>query len=165
METVYLALGSNVGDSVKNIELAIDYLAPKLKVTQTAKLYASKPVGYTDQPNFINTAVKATTELSPSKLMKYVKEVEIKTGRVKRFRWGPREIDIDIIFYGNKTVNLEGIIIPHPRFAERDFVLKPLLDLDSSLLDPNTKRPLSVLLEDIKTENRSIIGFIENNEN
>ncbi|MFI5270727.1 MAG: 2-amino-4-hydroxy-6-hydroxymethyldihydropteridine diphosphokinase [Candidatus Saccharimonadales bacterium] len=164
METVYIALGSNVGDSVKNIGLAIEYLAPHLKDIQTAKLYKSKPVGYVDQPNFINTAIKAMTELSPSKLLEYTKEVEVKTGRVKRFHWGPREIDIDIIFYGNRTINLEDLIIPHPRFAERDFVLKPLLDLDNSLVDPTTNEPLSLLLENIKEENRSIIGFIENNE-
>src|SRR4051812_44554807 len=120
METVYLALGSNVGDSQEHIKKAVQLLGESLQHIKRAPIYRSKAVGYTDQPNFLNTAIEGQTQLSPQKLLKFIKDVEKRVGRVARFRWGPREIDIDIIFYGDQIVEQDGLTIPHARFAERD---------------------------------------------
>jgi len=136
MTTVYLALGSNVGDSKKHLERAKDYLSEKIHGITSAPTYRTKAVGYTDQKDFLNTVVQGETELSPRELLNFTQETEQKVGRVKRFRWGPREIDIDIIFYGDLMFNEKGLTIPHARFRERDFVLRPLCDLSSSFLDP-----------------------------
>jgi 2-amino-4-hydroxy-6-hydroxymethyldihydropteridine diphosphokinase len=157
MTTVYLALGSNVGDSAHYIIKAIDLLSPVLHDMQRAPVYASKAVGFTDQADFLNTAISGRTELSPQELIQVIDDVEQQVGRVKRFRWGPREIDIDIILYGNQILETESLTIPHPSFQERDFVLRPLLDLDSKIIDPVSHKTLKQLLGSLDTSQLSII--------
>jgi len=157
MTTVYLALGSNVGDSETYIEQAIGLLAEHVNKIQRAPLYRSKAVGYTDQPDFLNTAVSGRTDLSPEELLRFIQDIERKMGRVERFRWGPREIDIDIILYDDVTRQTGRLTLPHPAFRERDFVLRPLRDLDSTLVDPVSRRTISQLLEEIAPENKSIV--------
>ena len=98
--TIFLALGSNVGDKISNIKKTINLLGSKVSEIESAPLYESKAIGYLDQANFINTVIKGETSLTPHELLKFIKEVEHEVGRVERFRWGPREIDIDIIFFG-----------------------------------------------------------------
>src|SRR5690242_4656468 len=104
MTEAYLALGSNVGDSKAHVAQAVELLGKELHKLKEAPLYRSKAVGYTDQADFINTAVSGQTDLKVEELFKFVKEVEEKIGRQKTFRWGPREIDIDIIFYGDSIL-------------------------------------------------------------
>ena len=157
MVTVYLALGSNVGSPEKNIEQAIDLLHTKLVDLSEAPKYITKAVDYTKQPNFINTALRAKTNLTPEELLKFIDEIENKIGRIKRFRWGPREIDVDIIFYGNKIYKTAALSIPHPRFHERDFVLKPLVDLDRSHVDPLSLKTVEELLDKLDSDQLSII--------
>jgi 2-amino-4-hydroxy-6-hydroxymethyldihydropteridine diphosphokinase len=154
---VYLALGSNVGNSAQYITKSIDLLGSNLKSIQCAPLYTSKAVGYTDQADFLNTAISGQTELSPEALLKFINEVERQIGRVKRFRWGPREIDIDIIFYGDRTFQSENLTIPHPSFRERDFVLQPLTDLNSAVIDPVSQKTAKQLLEMLEPSQLSII--------
>ncbi len=161
METVYLALGSNVGDSRAFIAQAIESLSESLSNIQSAPLYRSKAVGYTDQPDFLNTVVRGQTDLTPLELLKFVKTVEQKTGRVRRFRWGPREIDIDIIFYGDKVIEEEGLTIPHARFRERDFVLRPLCDLNPDAIDPVGKLSARELLNKLPAEQHSIMATVD----
>lgn len=146
MTTVYLALGSNVGDSEAFIAKAVELLGAKLSDIELAPLYRSKAVGYTDQPDFVNTALSGKTDLEPEALLAFVKNIEKQIGRVERFRWGPREIDIDIIFYGNQVIDASALTIPHPRFRERDFVLKPLCDLDPAATDPASGQTMAELL-------------------
>ena len=146
MTEVYLALGSNVGDSVAYINKAVELLGQKVDGLTRAALYRSKPAGYTDQPDFLNTAVSGQTALDPSELFKFIKDVEERVGRVARFRWGPREIDIDIIFYGDQILDTEKLTIPHPRFQERDFVLRPLADLNPGFKDPRSGQTVGELL-------------------
>ena len=146
MAVVFLALGSNVGDSVAYIDQAILLLSEHVTSISGAPLYSSKAVGYTDQPNFINTVIKGSTKLSPQSLLRFVKKVERQVGRIYRFRWGPREIDIDIIFYGNQIVDKPSLTLPHARFRERDFVLRPLCDLAPTYVDPVTKQTVQELL-------------------
>jgi len=147
MVQVYLALGSNVGDSKKLIDDAIILLSAALSDIVRASFYTSKAVGYTDQPDFLNTAIRGETDLSPLDLLKFVKDIEQQVGRVYRFRWGPREVDIDIIFYDNLIMNTPILSIPHPRFAERDFVLRPIIDIDANVVDPVSHMSLIEILK------------------
>jgi 2-amino-4-hydroxy-6-hydroxymethyldihydropteridine diphosphokinase len=146
MTKVYLALGANVGDPAANIKQAIELLRPRLLQLKQAPIYASKPVGITDQPDFLNTAIGGQTELSPVELFEFIKDVEKRIGRIERLRWGPREIDIDIIFYGDQVINQPQLTVPHPLFQERDFVLQPLIDLNPDLIDPKSGHTVSQLL-------------------
>jgi 2-amino-4-hydroxy-6-hydroxymethyldihydropteridine diphosphokinase len=161
MTTVYLALGSNVGDSARYIMKAQDLLGPVLHDIQRAPLYVSKAVGFTDQADFLNTAVSGQTELSPHALLKVIDDVEQQVGRVKRFRWGPREIDIDIIFYGNQVLETGSLTIPHPSFQERDFVLRPLVDLDSKIVDPVSRKTVKQLLDSLDASQLSIMHKVQ----
>jgi len=156
MTTVFLALGSNVGDSLGYITAAIEQLGENVTHIVQAPIYRSHAAGYTDQADFLNTAISGETKLTPQELLLFVKEVEKTVGRIERFRWGPREIDIDIIFYGNQIISENNLVIPHQKMAERDFVLQPLLDLNSKLRHPQTNEALTKLLEVIPQENRSI---------
>jgi 2-amino-4-hydroxy-6-hydroxymethyldihydropteridine diphosphokinase len=158
MTTVYLALGANVGDTAANIEQAVSLLAEKIAGIEQAPVYASKAVGYTDQPDFLNTALRGQTELPPLELLKFIKEVEQRVGRVERFRWGPREIDIDIIFYGDQVFEDDGLAIPHPSFRERDFVLKPLCDLEPDLIDPVSRLTVRKLLAGLPAGDGNILS-------
>ncbi len=146
MTKIFLALGSNVGDSEGNIARAIEMLKDQVVILQVAPLCKSKAVGYTEQADFINTALVGTTSLDPQELLSFVKKVEQAVGRVHRFRCGPREIDIDIIFYGDSRYRSENLTIPHPRFAERSFVLLPLVNLDSGMKDPRTGKTVAELV-------------------
>ncbi len=146
---VYLALGANVGDKKANIGKAIRFLSEKVIYMKRAHLYVSNAVGYTDQDDFINTAVSGETELKPKELLRFVKDIEKQIGRVYRFRWGPREIDIDIIFYGNAIYKDTELEIPHPAMHERDFVLRPLADLDGEMIHPVLKKSVKELLRNL----------------
>ena len=157
MTTVYLALGSNTGDSARYIMKAIDLLGPVLHDIQRAPLYVSKAVGFTEQADFLNTVISGQTELSPQALIQVIDDVEQQVGRVQRFRWGPREIDIDIIFYGNQILKTESLTIPHPSFQERDFVLRPLVDLDSKIIDPLSHKTVKQLLDGLNDSQLSIM--------
>jgi 2-amino-4-hydroxy-6-hydroxymethyldihydropteridine diphosphokinase len=160
MATVYLALGSNVGDPERQIEQAVTLLVGRLNNIRRAPLYRSRAVGYTDQADFVNTALSAETSLTPEQLLVFTQEVEQQVGRKRRFRWGPREIDVDIIFYGDTVRRSSELSLPHPEFRTRDFVLRPLADLNPKLKDPSTGRTVSQLLADLPTDRRSIIGTV-----
>jgi 2-amino-4-hydroxy-6-hydroxymethyldihydropteridine diphosphokinase len=161
MTTVYLALGSNVGDSRRHIQQAIGLLGKVLRNLKQAPVYSSKAVGYTDQPDFLNTAVSGQTDLEPEALLEQVKNIENQVGRTPTFHHGPREIDIDIIFYGDKILETEALTVPHPDFRERDFVLQPVCDLNSSLIDPVTKQTAGQLLANIRTDQKPLIRQVD----
>ncbi len=157
MATVYLALGSNVGNSAAHLQRAIHLLGSCLSNINQAPVYVSKAVGYTDQADFLNTAISGETNLSPQELLVFVKNIEQDIGRVERFRWGPREIDIDLIFHGNLIQNTDQLTLPHPHFRERDFVLQPLHDIAPTMVDPISHQTIKELLEQIQPNNKSII--------
>jgi len=158
MTRIYLALGSNVGDREANIKKAIELLSEKIKDIKIGKIYISKAVGYEKQNDFFNTALEGYTDLSPTELLEFCQNVENKVGRIYRFKWGPREIDIDILMYGNEIISTEKLIIPHPYMLERDFVLMPLLDINPNLRDPISGQFLKGFLNNIKY--KSIIGCL-----
>lgn len=156
MANVFLALGSNVGIGDAQFDQAILLLGDKLSDIIQAPRYSSKAVGYTDQPDFLNTVIQATTELSPHELLAFTQMIEQKVGRIRRFHWGPREIDIDIIMYDDQIIDEPTLTIPHARFRERDFVLRPITDLDPTIIDPVTHRTVAELYAQIPVSERAI---------
>jgi 2-amino-4-hydroxy-6-hydroxymethyldihydropteridine diphosphokinase len=130
----YLSLGSNVGDREGNLRKAIG----RLSVLRISPIYETEPVDHTDQPWFLNLVVEAETELSPHELLATTSRIEQELGRVHDFPKGPRTIDIDILLFGDQIVNTPDLQIPHPRMAERRFVLAPLADLAPDLQHPLT---------------------------
>ena len=139
--TVYLALGSNLGDRLANLKQAISSLTQQMEVKAKSEVYETPPWGYEDQPPFLNQVVKVQTYLDPENLLKHLKRLEVALGRKESFPNGPRLIDIDILFYDDLVLNKSSIVIPHPRLQERAFVLLPLMDIDPNLVHPvNNKR-------------------------
>jgi len=133
---VYLALGTNLGDRLFNLRSAIRALPPEVRVLAESHIYETPPWGYVDQPPFLNMALKAETELAPPVLLAHLKEIESHLGRAPTFRYGPRQIDIDILFYDDLIVDEDGLVIPHPLVHERAFVLVPLADVAADLRHP-----------------------------
>ncbi len=130
---VYLGIGTNLGNKRKNIREAIRLLRREMKVTKVSSFYKTKPVGYLNQPDFLNAVVEAKTNLTPLQLLKQVKVIEKTMGRVKSVHWGPRLIDIDILLYEGRKVNSSKLIIPPPQISKRGFVLKPLQEIAPAL--------------------------------
>jgi 2-amino-4-hydroxy-6-hydroxymethyldihydropteridine diphosphokinase len=138
--TVYLALGSNLGDRLANLKQAIASLTPQMEVKAKSAVYETPPWGYEDQPKFLNQVIKAKTYLEPEQLLKHLKRLEVALGRKESFPNGPRLIDMDILFYDDLVLNTGSLIIPHPRLHERGFVLLPLMDINPDLVHPVNKK-------------------------
>ncbi|MBU0510313.1 MAG: 2-amino-4-hydroxy-6-hydroxymethyldihydropteridine diphosphokinase [Chloroflexi bacterium] len=148
---IYIALGTNLGDRPANLLAAVAALPPDVCVTAESPVYQTAPWGYTDQPDFLNQVVRGETVLPPNKLLAYLKEIETNVGRTPTFRYGPRVVDLDILFYDNLTLEQPDLTIPHPRLHERAFVLIPLADLAPSLRHPISKATISELLANVDT--------------
>ena len=133
---IYLALGSNLGDRVANLENARKALAPKVTLIRESPIYVTPPWGYTEQPDFLNQVIEVETLLHPIPLLHKLKEIEADMGREATFRNGPRIIDLDILFYGQEVYEGELLQIPHPRLQDRAFVLVPLNDLAPDFVHP-----------------------------
>ena len=138
--TVYLALGSNLGNRVANLKQAVAALSPQMEVKAKSHVYETPPWGYEDQPKFLNQVIKVKTYLEPEPLFKHIKRLEVALGRKISFQNGPRLIDIDILFYDDLILNTASLAIPHPRLHERGFVLLPLMDIDPDLVHPVNKK-------------------------
>jgi len=149
MTVVYLALGSNLGDREANLEAAVAALPPDVVVTARSPIYETDPEYVTDQPAFLNMAVCGITRLEPERLLRRLKQIERDLGRVSGRRYGPRLIDLDIIFFGSRIVDAPGLAIPHPRLGERLFVLKPLADIAAEAAHPATGDTVLHLLEQL----------------
>lgn len=160
MHTVYMAIGANVGDKQTNIKKAVSLLSEKIQNIVLAPLYETQPWGYEEQENFINTALKGETNLSPEALLDFVKEIEKKVGRVKRFTNGPREIDIDVLLYDDLVYHSSDLIIPHARLHERDFVLEPLADIASEVVHPEMHKTIGQMLQELPQDARVVVKKI-----
>ncbi|HAG09500.1 MAG TPA: 2-amino-4-hydroxy-6-hydroxymethyldihydropteridine diphosphokinase [Desulfotomaculum sp.] len=136
--TVYLSLGSNLGDKEANLNTALKKLAghSKIKLQRIAPLYKTAPVGYLKQDWFYNTAAEISTTLSPFELLAVLQDIENQFGRVRTIPWGPRVIDLDIIWYEKVNLHTSKLVIPHPRLTKRAFVLVPLAVLTPALIIP-----------------------------
>jgi|AntRauTorckE6833_2_1112554.scaffolds.fasta_scaffold38367_1 2-amino-4-hydroxy-6-hydroxymethyldihydropteridine diphosphokinase len=145
---VVIALGSNLGDRLELLQAARSSLSQRLSVSlRSARVYESEPVGKADQ-KFLNTAVSFSTSYEPEKLLYICKDIERRLGRDHSAeRWSNRPIDLDIITYGDQTINTRFLTIPHPEYRKRLFVLLPLADLFPTWIDPITKTPIPLLID------------------
>lgn len=144
--TIYLSLGTNLGSRAANLRAALVGLLPHARVQRASPVYETEPWGYTNQPAFLNQVVEAVTPLSPAELLAHLKTLETSLGREPTFRYGPRLIDLDVLFYDNEVIEVENLAIPHPRLAERAFVLAPLADLAPDFVHPVLGKSVRELL-------------------
>jgi len=145
MPTVYLALGSNLGDRADNLRRALQALSGKLTLDAVSPCYETEPTYVLDQPRFYNLACRAATDMAPLDLLHYLKEQETTLGREPGLRFGPRVIDLDILFYGDLVFDSPELTLPHPRLHERAFVLVPLADLAPDFVHPTLKLSMAEL--------------------
>jgi 2-amino-4-hydroxy-6-hydroxymethyldihydropteridine diphosphokinase len=126
MTLAYIGLGSNLGDRESLIRRAAELIG----ATRLSEVRETEPWGYEQQPRFLNAVAEVETELPPRRLLDHLLDVEARLGRERIGpKWGPRSIDLDLLLYGDETVNEPGLVVPHPRLLEREFVLEPLADL------------------------------------
>lgn len=145
---VYLSLGSNLGDRYGTIESALSMLSelPKVSFISRSSITETVPFGYSNQPNFLNCTVCIETDIPAHDLLELCLNIEQKLGRKRELRWGPRTIDIDILFYGNKIIESQRLLIPHPGIRHRKYLLKSLKELCPDYIHPLLKRSVSELL-------------------
>ena len=158
--TAIIAIGSNIGDKLENSRQGIAALesSGKLEIVCQSSFYLTEPVGYTDQPWFINSVLMAHTNLAPLQLMQFLKKMERQCGRVDSdIRNGPRVLDFDIIFYNDWVIESNELIIPHPRMHERGFVLKPLDEIAPDWIHPVFQKTVNRLLHEIGDQHEECI--------
>lgn len=149
MGTVILCLGSNLGDRVRYLERALEVLRKQIMLERVSSIYETRPVGVEDQPWFLNLVCMGVTRLKPRATLEFVLEVENALGRKREARFGPRSIDIDIISYDDRVVQESDLEIPHPRLAERRFVLEPLAEIAPQWKHPVQGRSVRQMLEGV----------------
>lgn len=137
----FVGLGSNLGDREATIRQALELLG-ELGTVRASSIRETDPVGITDQPKFLNAVAEIETDLTARQLLDRLLAIELELGRDRAgaVRWGPRTIDLDLLLYGDQTIEEPGLTVPHPRLAERDFVLEPLHELDPELALPDGRR-------------------------
>lgn len=145
--TVYLGLGSNLGERLSMLQRGVDLLTEHgARVVASSRVWETDPVGGPAQPDFLNVVVRAETDLVPSGLLAACRLVEDVLGRVRAVRWGPRTLDIDVLLYDDLSIQTSELTVPHPRMVQRAFVLMPLLELDADPVLPDGTRVLDVRL-------------------
>jgi 2-amino-4-hydroxy-6-hydroxymethyldihydropteridine diphosphokinase len=159
MKTIYLGLGSNIGDRASNLRAAAGELAAGgVRIRRASPIYETEPVDYTQQRWFLNQVVEADTELFPMQLLSRIGQIERGLGRVRTVPKGPRTIDIDILFYGQAIIHSATLELPHPRMAQRRFVLAPLADLAPSLRHPVTHLTIREMLDRAPAQTLRLAG-------
>jgi len=146
---VYLGLGSNLGERQDNLDKALGFLSQRLRVIRVSSVYDTEPIGNIEQPRFLNLACQIYTTLAPTGLLALVKGIESRLGRIPGKPDAPRSIDIDILFYGDQVIKTRELVIPHPRLAERAFVLIPLNEIAPGLVHPVSGKTIKELLDGV----------------
>ena len=153
--TVYLGLGSNLGDRQANLDKALEFLSQRLRMGEISSIYDTEPLGDSNQPRFLNLVCQAFTRLEPSALLALAKGIEHKLGRVGK-SGTPRTIDIDILLYGDQVIETPELVIPHPQMTERAFVLIPLDEIAPDIIHPVEDKTVKELLQD-NTEKQGVL--------
>ena len=161
IHSVFIALGSNIGDRSTALRKAIDLMPPDIIPITFSKVYETPPWGYEDQPPFLNQVIKAQTHLSPLELIKRLKRIELEIGRQPIFLYGPRLIDLDILFYDDLVYISESLTIPHPEIINRAFVLVPLMEIAPNYIHPVSKKKIFEFIAQVDIEN--IVEYRDNN--
>jgi 2-amino-4-hydroxy-6-hydroxymethyldihydropteridine diphosphokinase len=147
--TVYIALGSNLGDRAGYLRAALDRLRATVRVTAVSPVYETDPVGYAAQGPFLNAVVAGTTTSAPRELLRILQAIEQASGRVRSFPNAPRTLDLDLLGYGSLVLDTPDLTVPHPRLRERAFVLAPLADIAPELVLPGLGGPVAALLAEL----------------
>lgn len=156
MKSVIIGIGSNLGNSVLNCEKALEGISDFSDIARVSSFYETEPVGKEDQPSFINCVAEIDTELQPHELLGRLKAVERSLGRERIEKWGPRTIDLDIVFYGDRIIDDSELCIPHPEAHLRRFVLEPLREIAPGLMHPVLHLTVSDLLDRLK-DSKSVV--------
>jgi 2-amino-4-hydroxy-6-hydroxymethyldihydropteridine diphosphokinase len=162
MATAYIALGSNLGDRAKTLAVAVDRLGSLGRVTAKSSLYETEPVGFHDQPNFLNAVVALETNLTPVPLLRALLGIEREMGRDRSqgVIHGPRALDLDLLLMGDAIVSGEELTLPHPALQQRRFVLAPLAEIAPELCHPPSKRTIAELLALLPDEGKNRISAV-----
>ena len=153
----YVGLGSNIENRLEYLKKATREIDnnENCKVIKLSSIYESKPFGEKNQANFLNAVAKIETNLSPQEFFRLIKKIERKLGRKETYKWGPREIDIDLLFYNDIVFSDENLTVPHPGISQRDFVITPLMEIAPMLFHPVLKQKISDIY--ISESDRNII--------
>ena len=148
--TAYIGIGSNLGTPTKNCIEAIEKISAlrSIKIISKSSFYQTAPIGNIKQDWFINSAIKIDTQLTPRELLSALLSIESEMGRIRKEKWGPRLIDLDLLFYDNLILNQKGITLPHPEIQKRKFVLIPLHEIAEDLIHPILKKTIKTLLKE-----------------
>ncbi|MDD4635238.1 MAG: 2-amino-4-hydroxy-6-hydroxymethyldihydropteridine diphosphokinase [Dehalococcoidales bacterium] len=158
MFTVYLGLGSNMGNRTENLKKALGYIEQRMRVVTKSSVYETDPIGNTSQPKFLNMVCEVKTSLPPESLLVLAKGIEKKLGRMPNHpKDSPRTMDIDILFYGDQVLNNPDLIIPHPRLSKSAFVLMPMNEIAPSFIDPSTGKTIADLYREIQTTKQGVL--------
>lgn len=150
----YIGIGSNVGDKARQCERGVSELLKldRHRLLRRSSLYKTQPIGHIAQDWFINLVIKLETEMDAPTLLCSLKEIESRLGRVKTLRWGPRAIDLDILFFNDHQIQKDDLTVPHPLIQDRQFVLVPLVEIDPDFTHPVLKKTVKELLERLKED-------------
>jgi 2-amino-4-hydroxy-6-hydroxymethyldihydropteridine diphosphokinase len=154
----YIGVGSNIASPLENCQKSIALLAqrPEIKFISHSAFYETEPVGPQDQGWFVNAVVKVTTELPPLLLLDALLAIENEMGRIRKIKWGPRKIDLDILLYGTRAYKHDRLEIPHPEMIQRRFVLAPLAELTPDLLHPTANKTIEQLLSELHEDKKVV---------
>ena len=154
----YIGIGSNLGSAITNCRQASALLTehPKIKVISRSSFYETEPVGPKDQNWFVNAVVEVKTDLEPLLLLDALLAIEVEMGRIRKEKWGPRIIDLDILLYGNLTLKNSRLEIPHPEMIQRRFVLAPLAELTPNSIHPTAKKSIQQLLSELPEDKKVV---------
>jgi len=162
VHTAYIGAGSNMGDKLLNCQNGISALTTTRNVVEKvwSRFYKTEPVDYKNQDWFVNVVVKVETTLAPFELLKRLKSIEREAGRVDgAIRFGPRVLDLDIILYDDLVTNSSELVVPHPRMHKRRFVLKPICDIDPTIVHPVLKKEMQALLDVLDENDQRIVEY------
>ena len=148
--TAYIGIGSNLGTPEKNCTKAIEKISntKDIKIISKSSFYQTEPIGGVQQGWFVNSAIKIETDLSPENLLSVLLNLELAMGRIRKEKWGPRLIDLDLLLYGNLVLKKQELTLPHPEIQNRKFVLTPMSEIAENLIHPTLKKTIKTLLQE-----------------